>query len=113
MRKRSILVALGLLLAARAGWALGPTVAFTLPAQLAPVNPPVVEGALAARDGFGTTSAVYFFFSGPLDAGSLPASPVLSPSLGDAVFCANAATGTPVPITLKLDVIGTGVPVAA
>ena len=35
---------------------------------------------------------------------SLPASPVVTPSLSDSVFCADAATATPVPIAIKVDV---------
>lgn len=60
-----------------------------------------VADGLDVSDGFGTTSAIFFFFSGPLDAASLPASPVLSPALTDSVFCVDAATATPVPIALK------------
>jgi len=67
-------------------------------------NTKSVEDALDLLDGFGTTSAVYFFFSGPIDTASLPASPVLAPALGDGVFCAEAATATPVPIALRFDV---------
>jgi len=66
-----------------------------------PTNTASVEEALDLLDGFGTTSAIYFFFSAAVDPASLPASPVLSPSLGDGVFCADAATATPVPIALK------------
>src|SRR5262249_30052723 len=51
-------------------------------------------------DGFGTSSAIWFFFSGPIDASSLPASG-LTPALTDSVFCADAATATPVPILVK------------
>ncbi len=64
-------------------------------------NTAAVEEALDRLDGFGTTTAVYFFFSGPLDAASLPASPVTAPALTDGVFCADTATLTPVPIALK------------
>jgi len=64
----------------------------------------VVEDALDLLDGFGTTSAVFFFLSGSVDLASLPASPVVSPALSDAVFCADAATTTPVPIALRFDV---------
>ena len=60
-----------------------------------------VADGLDVSDGFGTTSGIFFFFSGPLDAASLPASPVLSPALTDSVFCVDAATLTPVPIALK------------
>src|ERR1051325_10764841 len=67
-------------------------------------NTASVEDALDLLDGFGTTSAIFFFLSGPLDAGSLPASPVVSPSLSDSVFCVDAATATPVPIALRFDV---------
>src|SRR5262245_11644636 len=67
-------------------------------------NTAAIEEALDRLDGFGTTAAIYFFPSGPLDAGSLPASPVLSPALTDGVFCADTATLTPVPIAWKLDV---------
>src|SRR5437867_8888241 len=57
-------------------------------------NTASVEDALDLLDGFGTTSAIFFFLTGPLDGGSLPASPVLSPSLSDSVFCVDAATAT-------------------
>src|SRR6185295_15870550 len=68
------------------------------------VNTKTAEDAIDLLDGFGTTSAIYFFLSGPLDVASLPASPVVSPWLTDSVFCADAATGTPVPILLRFDV---------
>jgi len=72
--------------------------------DVARANTAAIEDALDLLDGFGTTSAVYFFLSGPLDAASLPASPVLAPALTDAAFCAEAATAAPVPIALKFDV---------
>jgi len=132
--------------AARPALAVGPTVAFTLPAEnttpsvfgslpypddlyfdqgrpgdgdgtllntgssiglgvdVIRTNTASVEDALDLVDGFGTTSAIYFFLSGPLDPASLPASPVVSPSLADSVFCVEAATATPVPIALRFDV---------
>ena len=141
---RSLVVALVLLPAL--AHAVGPTVAFTLPAlhatpsvlgslpfpcdlyfdggtpgggdgtlldagasiglgtDVVRVNTAAVEDALDLLDGFGTTTAIYFFLSGPLDRASLPASPVLAPALTDAVFCAEAATAAPVPIALKFDV---------
>src|SRR6185503_8663630 len=64
-------------------------------------NSLAVADGLDVSDGFGTTSAIFFFFSGPIDPGSLPASPVLSPALTDSVFCINAMTLVPVPIALK------------
>ena len=67
-------------------------------------NTASVEDALDLLDGFGTTSAVWFFFSGAVDVASLPASPVLAPTLSDAVFCADTATLTPVPLAIKFDV---------
>jgi len=67
-------------------------------------NTDTVEDALDLMDGFGTSSAIYFFFDGPLDPASLPASPVLAPSLSDSVFCADVATLTPVPLLIKFDV---------
>ena len=67
-------------------------------------NAASVEDALDTLDGFGTTTAIFFFFSGPLDAASLPASPVLAPAVSDSVFCVNASTGTAVPIALKFGV---------
>ncbi len=66
-------------------------------------NTKSIEDALDLMDGFGTSTAIYFFFSGPIDPTSLPASPRLTPALTDPVFCANAATGAPVPIELKWD----------
>src|SRR5205809_2067046 len=115
---RSLVVALVLLPAL--AHAVGPTVAFTLPAlhatpsvlgtlpfpcdlyfdggtpgggdgtlldvgasiglgtDIVRVNTAAVEDALDLLDGFGTTTAIYFFLSGPLDRASLPASPVLA-----------------------------------
>src|SRR5262249_2027375 len=54
-------------------------------------NSASVEDALDLMDGFGTTSAIYFFFSGTIDPASLPSSPRTAPAYGDSVFCANAA----------------------
>src|SRR5437867_372982 len=68
------------------------------------VNAASIEDALDLLDGFGTTTAVYFFLSGPLDPGSLPASPVLGPALTDGVFCADAASATPVPVLLEFGI---------
>src|SRR5439155_282982 len=68
------------------------------------VNAASIEDALDLLDGFGTTTAVYFFLSGPLDPGSLPASPVLEPALTDGVFCADAASATPVPVLLEFGI---------
>jgi hypothetical protein len=67
-------------------------------------NTASAEDALDLVDGFGTTSAVFFFLSGPISTTSLPTSPVTAPALTDNVFCAEAATATPVPIALKFDV---------
>lgn len=75
-----------------------------LAAQVIETNTGAVEDALDQMDGFGTTSAAFFFFSGPIDVASLPASPVVAPSLADAVFCADAATATPVPVFVKANV---------
>jgi len=67
-------------------------------------NTASVEDALDLLDGFGTTSAIWFFFSGAVDVASLPASPVLAPARSDSVFCADTATLTPVPLAIKFDV---------
>jgi hypothetical protein len=67
-------------------------------------NTKSVEDALDLMDGFGTTTAVYFFFDSPIDTASLPASPVLAPALTDSVFCADTATLTPVPVLIGWDV---------
>jgi hypothetical protein len=75
-----------------------------LGAAVITANTGSLEDALDLVDGFGTTSAVYFFLDGPIDTASLPASPVLAPSLSDPVFCADAATATPIPIAIKFDV---------
>src|SRR5262249_34351072 len=69
-----------------------------LSAQVVTVNTDAIEDALDLLDGFGTTSGIYFFASAALDGASLPASPVLAPSLADTVFCADTATLTPVPV---------------
>src|SRR5262249_16306346 len=67
-------------------------------------NTDAIEKALDLLDGFGTTSAIFFFFDGPITPSSLPTSPVLSPALTDSVFCANATTAVPVPVEIKFDV---------
>ncbi len=67
-------------------------------------NTASVQQAIDLMDGFGTTSATFFFLSGAIDPGSLPASPVLSPALTDSVFCVDTATLTPVPIAVKANV---------
>jgi hypothetical protein len=84
----------GTLLNAAASIGLAPNVIAT--------NTASVENGLDLLDGFGTTTAVYFFFSGPLDP--LPATQYLTPSLTDPIFCADAATATPVPILVKADI---------
>ena len=66
-------------------------------------NTASIEQALDLLDGFGTTSAIYFFFSGPIDPSTLPPSPRTAPAYSDSVFCADAATGALVPIALKWD----------
>src|SRR5439155_8629036 len=63
-----------------------------------------IEKALDLLDGFGTTSAIFFFFDGPITPASLPTPPVLAPALTDSVFCANATTAVPVPVEVKFDV---------
>jgi hypothetical protein len=75
-----------------------------LGADVIRVNTASAEDALDVVEGFGTTSAIFFFFSGPVTTSSLPSSPVTSPALTDSVFCAEAATATPVPIALRFDV---------
>ena len=75
-----------------------------LGAAVIEVNTATVEQALDLLDGFGTTTATFFFFSGAIDPATLPASPRLAPSLSDSVFCADATTGTPVQIALKWNV---------
>src|SRR5262245_44959520 len=75
-----------------------------LAADVIRMNTPSVEQALDLMDGFGTTTAIFFFFSGPIDPASLPASPRTAPTLADSVFCADATTGAPVPIGLKWNV---------
>jgi len=67
-------------------------------------NTDAIEKALDLLDGFGTTSAIFFFFDGPITPGTLPTSPVLSPALTDSVFCANATTAAPVPVEIKFDI---------
>jgi hypothetical protein len=67
-------------------------------------NTGAVEDGIKEMDGFGTTTAIFFFMSGGIDDSSLPPSPVTSPSLTDSVFCADAATATPVPLLIKSNV---------
>src|SRR5262249_58421554 len=62
-----------------------------LSADVIRTNTASVEQALDLMDGFGATTAIFFFFSGPIDPASLPVSPRTAPSLGDSVFCADAA----------------------
>jgi hypothetical protein len=66
-------------------------------------NPAAVEHGIDLMEGFGTTTATFFFLDGPIDTSTLPASPMLTPSLTDAVFCADTATLTPIPIELKFN----------
>src|SRR5437870_5089125 len=86
----------GTLLASGASIGLG--------AQVITANTGSIEDTLELLDGFSTKTAVDFYLSGPLDRASLPASPVLSPSLSDSVFCTDAATATPVPVAIKFDI---------
>src|SRR5438132_13271132 len=86
----------GMLLASGASIGLG--------AQVITTNTAAIADALDLLVGFGTTTAIDFFLSGPLDRASVPASPVLAPSLADSVFCADAATATPVPLAIKFDI---------
>jgi hypothetical protein len=74
-----------------------------LAAQVIETNTPSVEQAMDLMDGFGTTSAIFFFFDGPIDPATLPPSPRLTPSFSDSVFCADATTGALVPIGVKAD----------
>jgi hypothetical protein len=67
-------------------------------------NTASIEDALDLMDGFGTTSAIYFFLSGAIDPSTLPSSPRTAPAYTDSVFCADTATGTLVPIALKWNV---------
>src|SRR5262249_39451250 len=72
-----------------------------LGSQVITANTATIEDALDLLDGFGTSSAIYFFFSGPIDPATLPPSPRLVPSYADSVLCADSATGALVPIELK------------
>ncbi|HYR97264.1 MAG TPA: hypothetical protein VEM57_11035, partial [Candidatus Binatus sp.] len=74
-----------------------------LGASVARANSASIEDGLDLLDGFGTTTATWFFLTGPIDPASLPASSVLAPSLADSVFCADVATLTPAPIVLAFD----------
>src|SRR5262245_53513317 len=71
-----------------------------LGSQVITANTATIEDALDLLDGFGTSSAIYFFFSGPIDPATLPPSPRLAPSYADSVLCADP-TGTLVPIEFK------------
>src|SRR5262245_12030975 len=75
-----------------------------LAADVIRMNTASVEQALDLMDGFGTTTAIYFFFSGPIDPATLPASPRTAPAYTDSVFCADTATGALVPIALRWNV---------
>jgi hypothetical protein len=82
------------------GTLLNPGASIGLAANVVTVNTASFEQAFDLLEGFGTTTAVYFFASGPLDPVTVP----LTPSLADPVFCADAATGTPVPILVKRNI---------
>jgi hypothetical protein len=85
------------------GTLLGGGASIGLGADVVRSNTASVADGLDLLDGFGTTTATWFFLSGPIDRASLPVSPVLTPTLGDSVFCADVATLTPVPIMLEFD----------
>jgi len=63
-----------------------------------------LERGLDVLDGFGVTTGCFFFFNGPIDAASLPASPNLTPTPTDSVLMMNLSDGTLVPIALKANV---------
>ena len=65
---------------------------------------PAIERALDHLDGWGVSTGCHFFFDAPIDAASLPASPVVSPSPTDSVFMINTADGSLVPIRIAADV---------
>jgi len=84
------------------GTLLNPGASIGLAPDVIGTNTASFEDAFDVLDGFGTTTAVYFFFSAALDP--LPAAAFLTPSLADPIFCADAATATPVPLLVKADV---------
>lgn len=63
-----------------------------------------VERGLDVMDGFGVTTGCFFFFTGPILTGSLPASPRITPAITDSVFLVELGTGTLVPIEWKANV---------
>jgi pimeloyl-ACP methyl ester carboxylesterase len=65
---------------------------------------PAIERGLDAQNGWGQSTGCHFFFNGPIDAGSLPASPVLTPSTSDSVFLMNLTTGSLLPVKFGVDV---------
>src|SRR6185369_16924043 len=65
---------------------------------------PTVERGLDTLDGFGVTTACFFFFSGAIDVSSLPTSPRLAPAITDSVFLVDLADGSLTPIELKANV---------
>src|SRR6185369_16330268 len=65
---------------------------------------PTVERGLDTLDGFGVTTACFFFFSGSIDVSSLPTSPRLAPAITDSVLLVDLADGSLTPIELKANV---------
>jgi dienelactone hydrolase len=53
--------------------------------------------------GFGTNSAIYFRFSGPIDPATLPATPEDSLADGASVYLAEVATGAKVPLRFRFE----------
>ena len=65
---------------------------------------PAVERGLDVQNGWGQSTGCHFFFSGGIDAGSLPTTPVLSPSVTDSVFLMDMSDGSVLPIKIGVDV---------
>jgi pimeloyl-ACP methyl ester carboxylesterase len=65
---------------------------------------PAIERGLDAQRGWGQATGCHFFFSGAIDAASLPASPALTPSASDSVFLINLTTGGVLPVKFGVDV---------
>ncbi len=65
---------------------------------------PTVERGLDVMDGFGVTTACFFFFSGSIDVSSLPPTPRTAPAITDSVFLVDLADGSLVPIERKANV---------
>ena len=65
---------------------------------------PALERGFDTLTGWGVSTGCHIFFDAAIDASSLPASPVLSPSTTNSVFLMDLSNGGLVPVKVKADV---------